>query len=51
MALKGAVFVHPKNAGELRPQQADLSGSGWDLAGLLCVGLASEVLLAKLLLR
>jgi hypothetical protein len=40
MALKGAVLVCPKNVGELWPQQADLSSSGWDLAGLLCAGLA-----------
>jgi hypothetical protein len=34
MALKSGVLVRPKNVGELRPQQADLSGSGWDLVGL-----------------
>jgi hypothetical protein len=47
MALKRAVLVRPKNVGELRPQQADLSGIGWDLAGLaMQAGAAgSEVLL------
>jgi hypothetical protein len=33
MALKRAVFVRPKNVGELWPQMAGLAGSGWDLAG------------------
>jgi hypothetical protein len=34
MALKGSIFVRPKNVGKLRPQKAGLSGGGWDLAGL-----------------
>jgi hypothetical protein len=34
MALKRDVLVHLKNFGEIWPQMADLSGSGWDLAGL-----------------
>jgi hypothetical protein len=34
MALKRAVLVRPKNAGELWPQTAGLAGSGWDLASL-----------------
>jgi hypothetical protein len=34
MALKRAVFVHPKNVGELWPQTAGFAGSSWDLAGL-----------------
>jgi hypothetical protein len=41
IALKGGVLVRPKNVGELRPQQADLSGSGWYLAGLAMRGRAT----------